>query len=359
VAVAERMDALVVQEPNRFSVAEVPVPAPARHEVLCRVHAVAICGTDPHIVQGHFPGFWPQSWPFIPGHEWSGVIVALGEGAADFGFELGMRVAGTSHMGCGVCRNCVTGRYNVCENQGDERVHRQYGHYTPGSYAHYVVHSVKSVFPVPDTLSWDEAAMMDPTAIALHTVKLGGHQPGETVVVVGPGVMGLVVADCARALGAGRVLVVGRGARLRTARALDYETVDFTEADAVERVRALTGGRGADVALECSGDARAVGQCALMLRRGGSVAVIGIPQEDALVPMKQIVLDEIRVTGVRATAGEMTEAISLAAAGRLRLTELITHRFPLRDYAEAYRVFTERVDGALKVIVYPWGGPDG
>jgi L-iditol 2-dehydrogenase len=146
---------------------------------------------------------------------------------------------------------------------------------------------------------------------------------------------------------------------LAKAGALGYETVDFTAVDPVERIRALTGGRGADVALECSGDPRAVGQCALMLRRGGSVAVIGIPQEDAVVPMKQIVLDEIRITGVRATAGEMTEAISLAAAGRLRLGELITHRFSLRDYAEAYRVFTERVEGALKVVVYPWGGPDG
>jgi L-iditol 2-dehydrogenase len=119
-------------------------------------------------------------------------------------------------------------------------------------------------------------------------------------------------------------------------------------------VRGLTGGRGADVALECSGDPTAVGQCASMVCRGGSVAVIGIPQDDAVVPIKQIVLDEIRLTGVRATAGELTEAIALAAAGRIRLRELVTHRFRLRDYAEAYRTFTERVDGALKVVVYPW-----
>lgn len=348
------MDALVVQEPNRFSVETVPIPQPGRSEVLCKVRAVAICGTDPHIIQGHFPGFWPKGWPFVPGHEWSGEIVELGPGAEEFGFREGMRLAGTSHMGCGVCRNCVTGRYNVCENQGDERVHRQYGHYVQGSYAHYVVHSIKSVFGVPDEMSWEDAAMMDPTAIALHTVKLGGHAPGETVVVVGPGVMGLLVAECARALGAGRVIVVGRGERLRKAAELGHETVDFTAGDPVEQVRGLTGGRGADVALECSGDPRAVGQCALMVCRGGSVAVIGIPQEDAVVPMKQIVLDEIRITGVRATAGEMTEAIALAAAGRIRLAPLVTHRFRLRDYEEAYRVFTERIDGALKVIVYPW-----
>lgn len=348
------MDALVVTEPNSFSVEDVPRPEPGRNEVLCKVHAVAICGTDPHIIRGDYPGFWPKTFPFIPGHEWAGEVVELGPGADALGWRRGTRVAGTSHAGCGVCRNCVEGRYNVCENYGDERVHRQYGHNTQGSYAHYVVHSVKSVFPLPDSLSDDEGAMIDPASIALHTVKRGGHRPGDTVVVVGPGVMGLLVAECAWALGAGRVVVVGRGERLAKAAELGNETVDFTATDAIAGVRELSGGIGADVALECSGDPAAVGQCVRMLRRGGRVAVIGIPLADARVPLQIIVLDEIDVVGVRAAAGEMPEAIALAAAGKLRLRELITHRFPLHDYAEAYRVFTERVDGALKVIVYPW-----
>jgi L-iditol 2-dehydrogenase len=107
------------------------------------------------------------------------------------------------------------------------------------------------------------------------------------------------------------------------------------------------------VALECSGDPRAVGQCAALLRKGGRVAVIGIPPEDAPVPLQRIVLDEIDVVGVRASAGEMPEAIALAAAGRLRLGELITHRYALEDFADAYTTFTERRDGALKVIVRP------
>jgi L-iditol 2-dehydrogenase len=108
------MRALVVQEPDVFSVQDVPRPEPGRHEVLCRVRAVAICGTDPHIIQGHYPGFWPKSFPFIPGHEWCGEVVALGPGAADFEWAVGTRVAGTSHAGCGFCRKCVEGRYNLC-----------------------------------------------------------------------------------------------------------------------------------------------------------------------------------------------------------------------------------------------------
>jgi L-iditol 2-dehydrogenase len=341
------MRAVVVSAPNAFAVQDVERPEPGEHEVLCKVRAIAICGTDPHIIQGHYPGFWPQEWPLIPGHEWCGDVVELGPGAADFGFQVGTRVAGTSHAACGYCRNCVGGRYNICERFGDLRLHQQYGHNVNGAYADYVVHSIKSVFAVPEQLTDEEAAMLDPAAIALHTVKRGGHQPGDTVVVVGPGVMGLLVAEFAQATGAGRVIVVGRGGRLAKAAALDFETVDFTAVDPVEAVR------GADVALECSGDPAALGQCAELVRKGGRVAVIGIPMEGAQLPLQRVVLDEIDIVGVRASAGEMPEAIALVAAGKIRLGELITHRFALEDFADAYATFTERRDGALKVIVRP------
>jgi L-iditol 2-dehydrogenase len=347
------MRALVVTAPDEFAVEAVRRPRPGDFEVLCKVRAVAICGTDPHIIQGHYPGFWPKQWPLIPGHEWCGDVVEAGSGAAALGWRAGTRVAGTSHAACGYCRRCIEGRYNICENFGVEGLHAQYGHNADGAYAEYVVHSIKSVFAVPDSLSDEEAAMLDPTAIALHTVIRGAHRPGDTVVVVGPGVMGLLVAECARALGAGRVLVVGRGQRLAKASALGHETVDFSAGDPVAAVRERTGGAGADVALECSGAPEAVGQCVDMLRKGGRAAVIGIPLEDARIPMQRLVLDEIDVVGVRATAGEMPRAIELVASGRVRLAELITHRYALEDFAEAYATFTERRDGALKVIVRP------
>ncbi len=348
------MRALVVDGPHTFSVRDVERPRPGRHELLCRVRATAICGTDPHIIAGEFPGFWPKDWPLIPGHEWCGEIVELGDGAAELGWSTGTRVAGTSHAPCGFCARCVEGRYNICENFGVEGLHAQYGHNAPGAYAEYVVHSVRSVFPVPDELADEEVAMLDPAAIALHTVVRGGHRPGDDVVVIGPGVMGLLVAECARALGAGRVFVVGRGPRLQKARALGHETVDFTQEDPVAAVREQTGG--ADVALECSGAAQAVAQCVEIVRKGGRVAIIGIPLGDAQVPMPRTVLDEIDVVGVRAAAGEMPRAIRLAAEGRIRLRELITHHYPLEQFAEAYATFTERRDGALKVIVHPNGG---
>jgi L-iditol 2-dehydrogenase len=341
------MRALVVSAPDTFAVEQVERPTAGEFEVVCKVRAVAICGTDPHIIQGHYPGFWPKEWPLTPGHEWCGDVTDVGAGAARLGWRAGTRVAGTSHAACGYCARCVEGRYNICENFGVDGLHEQYGHNAPGAYAEYVRHSIKSVFAVPDALSDEEAAMLDPTAIALHTVLRGAHRPGDTVAVVGPGVMGLLVAECARALGAGRVVVIGRGARLRKAAELGHDTVDFTETDPVEAVR------GADVAIECSGAPEAVGQCVEMVRKGGRVAIIGIPLKDAALPMPRTVLDEIDVVGVRATAGEMPRAIELAASGRIRLKELITHRFALEDFGEAYATFTERRDGALKVIVSP------
>jgi len=346
------MRALVVSAPNAFAVRDVRRPQPGPFDVLCRVRTAAICGTDPHIIQGHYPGFWPKAWPLTPGHEWCGDVVEVGEGAAALGWRAGTRVAGTSHAACGYCRRCVEGRYNICENFGVDGLHAQYGHNAPGAYADYVVHSVRSVFPVPDSLSDEEAALLDPAAIALHTVLRGGHRPGDTVVVVGPGVMGLLAAECAHALGAGRVIVVGRGARLAKAAELGHATVDVTAEDPVTAVRERTD-RGADVALECSGAPEAVGQCVELVRKGGRVAVVGLPLEDARIPVKRLVLDEVDLVGVRASAGEMPRAIELAATGRLRLAALITHRFALEDFADAYATFTQRRDGALKVLVRP------
>ena len=161
------MRALVVSQPNVFAVQDVERPAPGPHEVLCKVRAIAICGTDPHIIQGHYPGFWPQGWPLVPGHEWCGDVVELGPGAADFGWEVGTRVAGTSHAACGFCRKCVEGRYNLCERFGDLRVHQQYGHNVDGAYAEYVVHSIKSVFAVPDELAAHRGAGPDLSAAQL------------------------------------------------------------------------------------------------------------------------------------------------------------------------------------------------
>jgi L-iditol 2-dehydrogenase len=347
------MKALVLTAPHEFSIEDVAEPAPGPLEVLCRVRAVTICGTDSHLVAGDYPGFWPPDYPFIPGHEWAGEVVALGEGAGALGISVGDRVAGTSHDACGFCQKCVEGRYNLCENYGNLDVHRQYGHNWQGAYAEYVVHGVKAVFPLPDELSFADGAMLDPASIALHTANRGGIRPGDTVAVIGPGPIGLLAADAALAKGAGSVIVVGRGGRLAKAVGMGFATIDATRQDPVESVRAATGGRGADVVLECAGAPASFRWGIDMLRKGGRCAAVGIPVEDLTLSLQELVLYEKELVGVRATAGEMRQVIPLVADGRIRVKELHTHTFPLDDFATALETFNERREGAMKVVVEP------
>ena len=349
----ETMQALVVLEPGRLEIQEKPVPEPGPTEVLARVRATSICGTDAHLIHGDYPGFWPPAFPFTPGHEWAGEIVALGSAAEALGWQVGDRVAGTSHNACGVCQKCVEGRYNLCENYGKPGLHAQYGHNVQGCDATYVVHDVKCVFRLPDDVSFDVGAVVDPASIALHVARRGNIQPGDTVVVTGAGAVGLLAGDAATICGAARVVVVGRGYRLKRAEAMGFETVDSTAGDPVAAVRELTGGLGADVVLECAGVPETLTWGMAMLRRGGRCAMVGIPTEDVAMAIQPLVLDELELVGSRASAGEMRRVMPFVANGRVRAAELITHRFPLDRYEEALALFDDRSSGAVKIIINP------
>ena len=347
------MKAVVLEGPNDFSVKDVEQPTPARHEVLCRVRAVAICGTDAHLLRGDYPGFWPSDFPFVPGHEWAGEVVELGEGTEELGWSVGDRVAGTSHDACGFCQACVQGRYNICENYGKTSVHRQYGHNWQGAFAEYVVHGIKSVFRLPDELNFVEGALLDPASIALHTANRGNIDPGDNVAVLGPGPVGLMAADAARASGAGKVIVVGRGDRLAKADEMGHETVDYSATDPVTSVKDMTEGRGPDVVLDCAGVADSFRWGLDMLRKGGTCAAVGIPVGEVSLDFQDLVLYEKQLVGVRASAGEMRHVIPLVVDGRMRVRELHTHTFSLDDFEQAVKTFNERIDGALKVIIEP------
>ena len=349
------MQAVILTGPNALELGELPTPEPGRNEVLCRVDSVAICGTDLHIFEGKFPGRWPRAYPFTPGHEWSGTVVQLGEGAELFGWQVGDRVAGTSHAGCGFCRMCTTGRYNLCDNYGNEKVHRQYGHYSQGADGEYMATSIKSIFKLPESLSLEVGALIDSASIALHSVKRPGINAGDVAAVTGPGPLGLLSADCALALGAARVIVTGSGERLDKARGLGFEVADYRSGDVVEAVKSMTDGKGVHVTIDTAGTALSIQQAVAMTRKGGRVAFTGVPLEPAELPMQKIVLEEIDLYGVRANRGTMEEAIALVQVGRLRAEGVITHRFPLAEYAEALETFARRKDGALKVLVQPRG----
>jgi L-iditol 2-dehydrogenase len=349
----ETMEALVVQSPNVLGIETRAVPQPGVNEVLARVRATAICGTDAHLIRGDYPGFWPLAFPFTPGHEWAGEIVALGPGAEAYGWSVGDRVAGTSHNACGACQKCVEGQYNVCENYGKAGLHEQYGHNVQGVDATYAVHNVKCIFRLPDSVSFEEGALVDPASIALHVARRGNIKPGDTVAVTGAGAIGLLAGDAALICGAARVIIVGRGHRLETAAAMGFETVDTNSGDPVADVRRLTEDLGADVVLECAGVPETLTWAMEMLRKGGRCAMVGIPTEAVALTIQPIVLNELELVGSRASAGEMRRVIPFIANGRMRVKDLITHRFPLAEYETALNTFNDRSSGALKIIIEP------
>lgn len=352
-AIPTTMKAVVLTEPHHHEIRSVPVPEPGPMEVLCQVDSTAICGTDLHIYEGMYPGRWPKSYPFIPGHEWSGTVVKVGPGAGELGWQVGDPVAGTSHAGCGYCRNCMIGRYNLCELYGLEPIHHQYGHYSQGADAEYVVHSIKSVWKLPPGLELRLGAMVDTASIALHSVKRARVVPGDVAVIVGSGPMGFLTADCALALGAGRVIVTGGGERLKKAAAMGFETVDYHAGDPVAAVKALTDGKGAHVAIDTGGTVESVLQAVNVLRKGGRASFTGIPAEPVSLPMQKIVLEEIDLAGVRANPNAMEEVLPLITSGRVRVAELVTHTFPIEEYGRALETFAKRIDGALKVLIRP------
>jgi len=357
--IPEKMKALVLTSPGKFEIQDVPVPVPGPAEVLCKIRAVAICGSDPEIIRGDLAGIWPPSYPFTPGHEWSGEVVLAGPEAS--GFAPGDRVAGEAHKGCGHCRNCLAGRYTICANYGrPESGHRHYGFITPGAYAQYNVYSIKSVKKLPENVSFREGALVDTAGVTLHGMELSGITAGGTVVVIGPGPIGLIAMRFARILGAAKVIMVGRGSRLQTAVKMGADlAINFEQEDPVTAVRRATGGEGVDQAFECSGAEGTFAQAVRMVRKGGAVALLGVPPErvQEKLPYKYIVHNEIAIFGSRANPNVSWKIIESIAAGQLVVRDLISHVFPLDDFGQALETFVERKDGAVKVVIEP-NGPE-
>ncbi len=213
------------------------------------------------------------------------------------------------------------------------------------------MHGVKCVFPLSPALTFEDGALIDPASIALHVANRGNITPGDTVAITGAGAIGLLAGDAARIRGAARVIIVGRGHRLAKAAAMGFETVDTARGNPVVAVRELTGGFGADVALECAGVPETIEWALGMLRRGGRCAAVGIPTVGVEIAMQRLVLDELELVGSRASAGEMRRVMPHVEQGRMRVREMVTHRFPLADYAEALATFNDRASGAIKIIV--------
>jgi L-iditol 2-dehydrogenase len=335
------MQAALLRDFGKLDVEEVPVPEPGPGEALVRVRACGICGTDLKIVSGAYKGTWPPELPFIIGHEWSGEVAALGPGTS--GLTVGDRVVAENHTGCGACPMCRAGRYNLCERVREPGF-KLYGHTAPGALAQYAVRPAVALHKVPASVSDVAAALVNQGALTVHAVRRARLGPGASVAVFGPGLLGLLMLQVARAAGATTVVMVGRGQRLAVARELGCtDIVDYSQDDPVAGVRAATGGRGADCVFDCSGNPAVISQLLRSARRGGAVALLGLAGgATAELPVDLVTLDELDVLGIRSSPNAYPAMIALLASGSVRTEPLTTHLYPLSDVAAAFGALARR-----------------
>jgi threonine dehydrogenase-like Zn-dependent dehydrogenase len=360
--VPEKMRAWVLGDPGKLVFTEKPVPVPSRAEVLVRIDAVAICATDLEVIAHGPPAMVEGGLPFnknwTPGHEYMGTVAALGAGVDEF--AIGDRVTVEIHAGCGQCKRCRMGMYTSCLNYGlnygaHDKGHRANGFTTDGGFAEYAVNNINTLIRIADGMSDEEATLVVTAGTAMYGLtELGGLVAGESVVVIGPGPIGLLGVAVAKALGAHPVILTGtRDARLKKGLELGADhAVNATREDAVAAVRRLNGGRGVDYVIECSGATNAVNEAGRMVNRGGKICLAAFPHEPVPVDVAHLVTNNIYVYGIRGEGRSATHrAEAFMREKRFDARLIHTHTFPLAELPEALRYARDRVEDAIKVVV--------
>lgn len=360
--IPETMKAWVLGNPGEISLEDKPIPVPDKAEVLVRIDAVAICATDLEIIYHGPPaqiqGGEPFNKNFTPGHEYMGTVVALGPGVDEY--TIGERVTVEIHAGCGQCKRCRQGMYTSCHNYGKnygdvDKGHRANGFTTDGGFAEYAVNNVNTLVHVADTMSDEEATLVVTAGTAMYGLtELGGLVAGESVVVTGPGPIGLMGAAVAKALGAQPVILTGtRDNRLEIGKQLGADhVINVRNEDVVSKVRELTGGKGVDYVVECAGAKNGVNEAAQMLNRGGKICLAAFPGEDAPIDVAYLVRNNIYLFGIRGEGKTATHrAEAFMRQKRFDATLIHTHTFEMTDLKEALRYAKDRVEDAIKVVV--------
>jgi len=319
---------------------------------------VAICATDLEIIHSGSPasilGGLPFNKDFTPGHEYMGTVVALGPDVDEY--RIGERVSVEIHAGCGQCKRCRQGMYTSCLNYGKpEKGHRANGFTTDGGFAEYAVNHVNTLARVPDTMSDAEATLVVTAGTSMYGLtELGGLIAGESVVVIGPGPIGLLAVAVAKAIGASPVILTGtRNKRLAVGKELGADrTININEQDPVAVVKELTDGIGADYVVECAGTEATIDQAIRMTNRGGKICLAAFPHERVTLDIAQLAKNNIYLYGIRGEGRSATRrAMALMAEKRFNAARIHTHTFPLADLPTALRYARERIDDAIKVVV--------
>jgi L-iditol 2-dehydrogenase len=336
----------VLVGPSRLELQEVPIPEPGPQEALVRVKAVGVCGSDLHFFVGRLQA--GTSYPLIMGHEFSGEVAALGPGVA--GVEVGTRVACAPDRPCGSCEWCLRGEANVCPN-----VRFAASHGEPGCLSDYYVVGADQLYPIADSVGFDQAALCEPLAIGLHIVEnLARPAGGETYAIMGAGTDGLAVLfaalrNCASAAFVSDLIPQ----RLEAARKLGAnDTCNAGREDFVQFVLDRTEGRGVDVAVEAAGAVPAIQQVFRAACIHGTAIVMGIPPVDMVeMDLTAARRRELTFIACRRTVDKYGRALELIERHQLDTDILITHRFPLEQAQQAFECARDRADGVIKPVI--------
>jgi L-iditol 2-dehydrogenase len=338
--------------PRDLRVERVPIPGPpAPGEVLLRMKTTGVCGSDLHLYQDARIGDTPIEAPFVIGHEFSAVVEAAGPGALDGWHQplaAGTRVGVDPAQPCGHCELCDLGHPNLCVN-----LHFCGNYPDAGSLCEWLHMPAHSCYPLPDAIDDTQGALIEPLGVAIHAIDLARIRVGDTVAILGAGPIGLLVLQLARLAGASLAFVADPLAgRLALAERWGARPVPCEGGDPAHAVMRDTGGRGVDVAIEAAWADASIEQAAAMCRLGGRLVLVGIPGDDHLAMKHSTARRKgLTVRLCRRMKHVHRRAIDLILRGRVDLAGLVSHRFPLAQAPEAFRMNAAYEGGVVKVMV--------
>lgn len=341
---AEQMTAALYQGVEQVTIEKIDVPQIGPGEVLIKVHYAGICGTDMDIFKGKHPR---AKAPLVMGHEFSGEIVEIDQEYKNH-YPVGTRVVVEPLISCGKCYACLTGYTYVCQNL------RLYGIDRNGAFAQYVKVDVKKVYTIPEIFSYEQAALIEPTAVAVHSVRISDVKLNDTVVVLGAGVIGTLIYQVVKLAGTKEIIVIDiKENRLDMAQRLGFTTINSTKTDPIEEVLRLTNGRGADIVFEVTGTGATPLQMNKMTRVRGEVVIVGMPKTPPQIDMLTIGFRELTLKGVRVYAPfDFERAIDIAAKRLINLDCLVSHRLNLSESPKGFDLL-KNTDDAMKVLIKP------
>ncbi|MBY3623457.1 NAD(P)-dependent alcohol dehydrogenase [Acinetobacter sp. CUI P1] len=344
-----KMNAAIMDEQLSISVKQIDIPVPKDNEALIKVYCIGICGSDVHYYEHGRIGRYVVKEPIILGHELAGEVVEVGKQVLNV--AVGDRVAVEPGVTCGQCDYCKSGRYNLCPDVVFLA--------TPpvnGAWAEYIVMPSDYLFKLPDAMSYEEGAMLEPLSVGFHAMMRGKVQPFDRVLITGLGPIGLLAGQAAKLFGVSEIYgtdVVPF--RRQLAMEMGFTAaLDPVKENVGQRLNELTNGFGVTLVVESSGNARAMADTIKWVRRGGRIVFVGLPADSAIpMDMGQFIDGEIDAYGVFRYANTYPAAIQALHHSSLDIEKIVTHRFALTDTQAALEVARKEKDISIKVMIYP------